>query len=243
MTKSKRWTASKRFWETQVVSRHRDDSDEFYRLKAREHAALLSEKDRSVGIVDLGCGAGELLAHFARYATVEAALDYSESMLDRARQRLDGRGIELILEPDICTRMAQAKYPAWIACGSVNQYLDERAQRRLLTTFARNARATSLYYFDCVDPIRYAVRNLGCDYLATGLPSVRAIAAFAFRTARQILSGDVFRAARWLGSESMGWGYLPYFWRRECARLDLHVEFVSSAMYEYRYHVMVRKIA
>lgn len=243
MTSYRRAGLSKRFWDRQVESRHREDSDHFYLLKAREHAALLSESDRSIGIVDLGCGAGELLAHFARYARVNAAIDYSESMLARARERLADRRIELILEADVCARMAIAGQAVWTACGSVNQYLDERAQKRLLVTFAANPKARSLYYFDCVDPIRYAVRSLGCDYSAEALPSLRAIASCVVRIGRQIVSGGAFRATRWLGSEAMGWGYLPVFWRRECERLNLQVNIVSSALYEYRYHVMVRKNA
>ena len=46
---SRRSSASKRFWDNQMTSRHRAGGDRFYRLKAHEHAALLSVPDRSRG--------------------------------------------------------------------------------------------------------------------------------------------------------------------------------------------------
>ena len=241
MRLAEKCSASRSFWERQIGSRHREDSDRFYRLKAREHAALLSEADRSSGIVDIGCGAGELLAYFARHAKVEAAIDYSESMLTRARERLAAYGIDLVHEGDVCTRMATAPQRVWTACGSVNQYLDERAQRKLLQVFAANRAARALYYFDCVDPVRYAVRGLGCDYSAVRRPSLKAVVSCMVRVGTETVSGRLFARARWLGSAAMGWGYLPIFWREECSALKLHVEFASSALYEYRYHVAVRK--
>ena len=237
----RRSSASKRFWDNQVTSRHRADDDRFYRLKAHEHAALLSAPDRSRGIVDIGCGAGELLSHFTVRARVVCAIDYSESMLERARRLLAGYDIEFIHEVDVCGRMPTMDPPVWTACGSVNQYLDPRSQKELLNVFAGNERARALYWFDCVDPMRYAVRGLGCDYASARGPSLKALAGSLVRIGKQALSGGVLASARWLGSGAMGWGYLPCFWRQECERLSLEVEIVSSTMYEYRYHVMIRK--
>ena len=238
---AKRSAASKRFWDKQVSSRHRAEGDRFFRRKAREHAALLADEDRSRGIVDIGCGAGELLWHFAPKARVECAIDYSESMLSRARVRLAQYGVRLIHETDVCGRMAALEYPVWTACGSVNQYLDPRSQRELLRVFARNHHARALYWFDCVDPVRYAVRGLGCDYSSERSPSLKASLAGIVRMTRQAVSSGLLANARWLGTGAMGWGYLPSFWRQECKGLGLGVDIVSSAMYEYRYHVVIRK--
>ena len=241
MISSRRSAASKKFWDKQVTSRHRAEGDRFFRLKAQEHAALLSDKDRSSGVVDIGCGAGELLAHFALRAKVACAIDYSKSMLNRARARLEGSGIRLIHEVDVCRRMAEVDQAVWIACGSVNQYLGPRAQKRLLDVFRNNQHSRALYWFDCVDPVRYVVWGLGCNYLADRAPSLKALLWSLVLMSRQAMSSGILAKARWLGSGAMGWGYLPCFWRQECKRLNLHVEIVSSARYEYRYHVMIRK--
>ncbi len=241
MSSSRRSAASKRFWDRQVTSRHRTESDRFFRLKANEHAALLAEEDRTDGIVDIGCGDGELLAHFALKANVECAIDYSESMLNRARGRLEGSGIHLIHEVDVCSRMGEVSQPVWIACGSVNQYLGPQPQRRLLEVFASNEHARALYWFDCVDPLRYAVAGLGCYYAAERTPSLKAALWCLVMVGRQFVLGGLFASARWLGAAAMGWGYLPCFWREECKRLKLDVAIVSSAAYEYRYHVAIRK--
>ena len=241
MMSSRRSSASKRFWDNQVTSRHRAGGDRFYRRKAHEHAELLSAPDRSRGIVDIGCGAGELLSHFATKARVDCAIDYSEAMLNRARLLLAGYDIEFVHDVNVCGRMATMDQPVWTACGSVNQYLDPRSQRKLLDVFAANQRARALYWFDCVDPVRYAVRGLGCDYASARSPSLRALAGSMVRIGKQVVSSGVFGNARWLGSAAMGWGYLPCFWRQECERLSLGVEIVSSTLYEYRYHVMIRK--
>jgi SAM-dependent methyltransferase len=81
------------------MSLNRESGDEFYRKKAREHRDVLSDNDAQYGILDLGCGAGELLEQLAPLAKVAVGIDYSPAMLAAARRRLDGRfELERILD-------------------------------------------------------------------------------------------------------------------------------------------------
>ena len=55
----------------------------------------MKPEEKAGGCVDLGCGAGELLYYFSDHAKIDMGLDYSRSMLDVARRRLDGKSITL----------------------------------------------------------------------------------------------------------------------------------------------------
>lgn len=246
---------SQAFWSRQTSSRHRFSTEAFYAAKAEEHTALFAEDDCRAPAVDLGCGAGELLLHLAARLNVRAGLDYSGSMLEQAKIRLAGTGIELV-QGDAFEYLPGRPLQVWLTCGALNQYLAPEALHRFLDLFLREAAPRSLYLFDCVDPVRYAALPYGTSYVRTappaaarrrgGIAAVRGVAGTVVRTLRAAVDAARLAARsrtgfRELAGPGMGYGYLPLFWLDACEARGLEVEIVSSRYYEYRYHALIRK--
>lgn len=241
----------KEFWNRQKSSLHRSDDEWFYRGKAEEHASAMSPQERSLEGIDLGCGAGELLFFFMDHANIKAGADYSQSMLDAAEERLKGKGISL-LNVDIFDYLPTSNYPVWTTTGAINQYLDPARMNAFLDIFAKNETARSLFLFDCVDPVRYALMPFGISYRPPAVKGAKGLKDYlrpAYRRLRSLVlaarlaSGLLEKNVRKLPGAGMGFGYLPRFWIGAAADRKLQIDIVSSRYYEYRYHISLRKIS
>ena len=51
----------KSYWSNKQSSMNRSSSEIYYQIKAKEHSLLLENANIRKGIIDFGCGAGELL--------------------------------------------------------------------------------------------------------------------------------------------------------------------------------------
>ena len=235
------------FWKTQTSSLHRSSDPKFYERKALEHASLMTSEERSSPCLDLGCGAGELLEYLQRHVNVTTGLDYSESMLEVARQRLNGSGITLT-NADLFQYLKFSTEQTWMTTGAINQYLDSKSLQRFLELFRNNEKARSLYLFDCVDPIRYFIWPFGLSYLPEQKKqkSLRTYFRFAYRYARRAyvcmkLAVGLLDSSEVKLGIGMGYAYSPNQWRSILKSFDLDCEIVSSMFYEYRFHVIIRK--
>jgi SAM-dependent methyltransferase len=237
---------AKNYWQKATKSHHRFATEQFYKEKAEENAALMNHEDRNSSCVDLGCGAGELLYYLSFLLNVQVGIDYSDSMLKAARHRLVDKNISLINQ-DLFVYLKTADHKVWITTSAINQYFDATDQKRLLDIFIKNQSATAFYLFDCVDPLRYAILNFGISYLPKAPESkIKAIAKYCYYTFK-----GAWLLCRWalksgsgaycLGPSRMGWGYFPRFWLKEGALRNMNVKIVSSHAYEYRYHVLLHK--
>ncbi|MGE3643989.1 MAG: class I SAM-dependent methyltransferase [Beijerinckiaceae bacterium] len=240
----------KAFWNNQTSSLHRGHDSRFYARKAEEHAALLTNEERSAPCIDLGCGAGELLEYLQHHVNVTVGLDYSETMLAEARQRLSGSKIKLV-NGDLFEFLPAASEPTWMTTGAINQYLDPQQTQCFLQLFKDSPSARSLFLFDCVDPVRYSIQPFGLSYLpaqASKRSRMRAMLWPAYMLARRAITGMRLSlgllgrsGGAKLGRRGMGYGYTPAQWRLFLKPLGLECEIVSSRFYEYRFHVIVRK--
>lgn len=231
----------KDFWEGKTTSLHRSDSDDFYRLKAAEHASVMHEKDRGLSSVDIGCGAGELLYFLSDYCPVRVGLDFSESMLEVARERLKDKDIALI-NKDVFDYLGSSEERVWLACGSINQYLNEYGQQRLLDIFLSNSQASAIYLYDSVDPVRYLALPLGLRYFPSPAPKPIRVMHNALFLLKIIVASVINPGSpSVVNLGDMGYGFFPRFWLSECSKRGLDVEIFSSRYYEYRYHVAIRK--
>lgn len=241
---------AKMFWNAQTSSLHRSDTPDFYEKKAQEHASLMTQEDCESSCVDLGCGAGELLFYLLDQVNVKVGLDYSESMLSAARQKLQGKTISLRSD-DIFEYLPQSDCQVWTTTGAINQYLSEEDMAAVLDIFVRNKSVRAFYLFDCVDPIRYFLMPHGIGYRAfygnsqqnSAVYRKVVLLAHRIRTALRLALGFPNRLPTKLGSMGMGWGYPPSHWFSAAETRGLGVEVVSSRYYEYRYHVILRKPA
>lgn len=238
----------RKYWNTKNKSGQRYQSKEFFDSKAKEHFSLIDDNCLAKGVIDLGCGAGEVLEGYLRnnYKVI-AGMDFSTSMLDEARKNLSGYDISLF-EGDVFKVLPEAKYSAWIATQSLNQYLPPHKLEEFIKLFEENDNVKQLALFDCVDFLRYLYMPIhGFRYDSTGLGSggFRKKLGFYKAMIRILLELTVFlitgaKPYKFLGVE-MGYGYLPLFWMSLAKKYNLTAEIYSSKFYEYRYHVVFHK--
>lgn len=237
------------FWKDQTSSLHRSGDPHFYTRKAVEHASLMSQLEKERPCLDLGCGAGELLVHLKNHMNVVTGLDYSESMLDKAKKRLADSEIRLI-NTEFFEYLKIATESTWMTTGALNQYLNLKSTTHFLTLFKNNDDAKSLFLFDCVDPIRYAAMQFGLSYIPSvtsnsrGLRDVVRYIRWRLRLIQfglKLSLGLIGRSNVKIGRVGMGYGYSPQVWHGLLSELNLRGEVVSSLFYEYRFHIIIRK--
>lgn len=234
------------FWSNQVESLNRGDNDEYYRKKALEHRSVFAHADAQKGALDLGCGAGELIEQLSAFVKINTAIDFAPSMIEAAKKRLYPAFEGEIVQADVFAFAAGSEDPVWMSTGAINQYLEADRLRDFLDVFRANDSAEAIYFFDCIDPLRYDLLFLGISYRPEHmLPLTRKglikrqldKLSVAFR----LVSGRYDGSSLYMGSPGMGFGQRPSFWLKLCAERGLKIEIISSRYFEYRYHVIIRK--
>lgn len=238
----------KQYWQGKEKSGHRFDTEDFYKSKADEIASIVEPEHRKLNCIDLGCGAGELLFYLQDYLNIEVGLDFSDSMLAKAKIRLSDKNITLV-NADLFEYLPNHTHQVWLTCQAINQYLNSIEQEKFLELFANHPKSKALYLFDCVDPIRYQVLSLGSSYIfKNSKNSKESLKETFYAYIKQIKF--CFKMAikspnsicQKIENPGMGYGFLPKFWLFECEKRHLHIEIFSSKYYEYRYHVKIKKL-
>tara|TARA_A100001035_G_C27767720_1_gene494592 strand:+ start:602 stop:1354 length:753 start_codon:yes stop_codon:yes gene_type:complete len=243
--------SSKDFWDSQSSSFHRLDSKVFYDKKANEHAQIIQPNDRESGIIDLGCGAGELIEYLNELVNIEIGIDFSSSMIRAAKKRIKKtHNIKFLVSntDETFDFLKKSTQPVWTTAGALNQYLNLNEIKKLMEIFNANEHVRSFYLFDCVDPIRYKVLDFGCSYLSQKKKSkkyklIKRAKIYLRRLifAMELTSGLLNKESYRLGLPNMGYGHLPQLWLKFGDDFSLHTNIVSSRFYEYRYHVIYTK--
>ena len=140
----------------------------------RELSSLSSVRGRN--ILDLGCGAGQILSFFYADGAACEGVDSSSEMLSRCDMRLyDTRsrgGSYTLVKNDMAVYSPRGKKTfdfAYSACDSIN-YLDKRALGELLSYMAAYMAPGSFFAFDIINPAgkfpeRETVRRPGGDII------------------------------------------------------------------------------
>ena len=260
-------------WSAQSSSGNRSDTPVYLERKASETYAILRDYcDYSTEpVVDLGCGAGELLVYLLGSINIVKAVDYSESMLSAAKLRLCN--IQLQSAPEfVCAGvdiLSDLSEGVWISTGALSQYSSRDQLREIISCFQQNNSAKHLILFDTIDPVRFLMLPLiaySNDYDSNGIacePNERINKArlakmlvFAKRLLRILvyvpfstllsftrLAFGAFGSSGVcrLRGSLMGYGVFPSFWNLAARRFGLKLSLVSSREFEYRYHVVISK--
>ena len=235
---------SRDFWNLQTKSLHR--SPDIYKKKAKEHISIIKASYRKLPIIDLGCGAGELLEFLIGKLNIEEGIDYSQSMLNMAEKRLGSKVKFKLVEKNIFDFLENSNKKIWLTTGALNQYLNPEEIEKLISTFVFNKNVSTFYLFDCVDPLRYSLMGLGIEYFKKSLDLNKTInllkSVKKFINFIKLYSSTIKnKGSAYLGKTSMGYGYVPSYWIELANNSGLNINIVSSMYYEYRYHVILTK--
>lgn len=238
----------KAFWDNQESSYNRSESEVYLRKKADEHIGLIEYRSKKTDeILDIGCGAGELLFFVASELNVKTAIDYSDLLLNKARKNLKAHKEINFIKSDVFEYLSKAKSKEkiWMTTAAVNQYLDNSEVCQLIEKFCENKEAKSFYLFDTIDYIRYKMNICGSSYKNQSFFK-KNIFRRLFKKIKCIINIiKLFmiynRETVRLHSTAMGYGHSPQFWLFLAKKYNLEVEIVSSRYFEYRYHVILWK--
>ena len=249
-------------WSSEIHSGNRSDSDEFLERKAKEHRSVLVDYCNYIygqSIVDLGCGAGELLASLASFMTITTAVDYSQSMMGRCRQLLASKNITDIatIISDISI-LPSLSHKYWVSTGALSQYSDMYQLELIFQSFIRNKDVTHIVFFDTIDPILYLVRVFGltsyfnlkqeCRDTESLSTNRRAKISSSFKQILHSLASILLLRAIFynkpikIPGSIMGYAVSPAVWNSLCKKYNLNLTQVSSREFEYRYHVIISKL-
>jgi len=250
-------------WSNQSNSFNRSDSFKYLERKSLESHSVLFEYCSYNGedVVDLGCGAGELLEHLISKLNITQATDFSSTMLATCKKRISKRyplinlkytnaGIEYL-------PLLNEEY--WISTGALSQYSSLSQIAEILYCFKENSSAKYLILFDTIDPVRYFLQPLiGYKNYSAGeqknsssnhttalklldkFKQFRFALTFSYKSIESICL-SVLRSVQRLPGSLMGFGVKPTLWKIETQRLGLGCYIVSSREFEYRYHVLISK--
>jgi ubiquinone/menaquinone biosynthesis C-methylase UbiE len=111
------------WWASKQEGAHRYQTEDYLEQLAYEVLCLFPQGGI---LIDVGCGSAQLLAHLAPHYDEVIGIDYSPSMLEAARQRLDAFGLKNVrLElGDACQFPPSVSRADVILSNGVVQYLD-----------------------------------------------------------------------------------------------------------------------
>lgn len=241
MKGSSMYNKSFNFWKNKEQSLNRESSPEYYRRKSAEIYSVISFYDKSLGLIDFGCGAGELLHPLSQKLNCNiTAVDYSESMLKAARERVKSENVFFECQDALdFSEKTDVKSTIWMSCGAANQYSCKRELVKFINNFLRNPHTKQLLLFDTIDPLQYILFNAGIIFSY----SPRRKGGFLKRTLELFKNLLVYKAYKLIVplSVGMGYGVKKSFWRQEFITTNIEVKILSSMYFEYRYHVVLEK--
>jgi len=227
-----------KYWGKQNTSFLKVDTEEFYERKVEEHVQCMTNTEKILKIVDLGCGAGELLFYYEKKVYIYEAIDFSKTLLGKAKQRCSRSKIKFIYN-DFLTYVKSSEAEIWIASESVNQYLVSTELETLVYYFKNSIFSQSMFLYDTVDPDKRFLLEEGRTLYDRFTPKRKIILKNALKKLWMGLNKSYLNEMESYGIA--GYGYRPHFWFNMAKKFDLDIELVSSKFYEYRYHVIIRK--
>ena len=116
-----------------------------------EFAARVLELKPSDRVLDLCCGGGRHLVHFARITGHAAGLDYSLTLLDRGRRLLGGRG--RIVRADMRAIPFVGAFDAVTSFfTSFGYFQDDSENMQVIYETARALKSSGRFFIDCANP-------------------------------------------------------------------------------------------
>jgi cyclopropane-fatty-acyl-phospholipid synthase len=228
------------YWAGRHDAGHRSQTADFLRKEADEKLYHLGE-GRS--LLDIGCGAADLLQFLAPSFERAVGVDFSPSMLDLARRTLAAEPatahVELVEADDRTVWMRVEGDFDRITTAAVVQYFDADTLGRFIANCRRRLNPGGVIaLFDVIDPRLMFLFERGV--LTDRARTVPMVPALLIGSARASVRRLVRRWHR-LAPVEMGFSHHPTAVARIARSVGLETEIVSSMYYEYRYHALLRR--
>lgn len=226
-----------RYWSARVSGGHRYQSEDFFQKEAREK---LYHLDNGESLLDFGCGSADLLVYYAGIYRHIVGVDFSSSMLENARKRVEvfncAGQITLVHADDASVWEEVPQSFDRITAGQVIQYFD----RGKIDTFIGQASSRlngngRLIFFDVIDPRIHYLFELGLfgkEKVGTVKMAIRMLANFFSKRLRRLKA---------LPTAEIGYAYRPEEISEIARKHGLHSEVIWSMYYEYRYHLILTR--
>ena len=119
-------------------------------------------RNKAGNILELCCGTGRLTIPIAKEGYTISGVDFTASMLERAKAKASGAGVEIeFIEADIRTLDLQKKYDLiFIPFNSIHHLYRNEDLFRVFRVVKKHLKEGGLFLFDCFNPdIRYIVEG------------------------------------------------------------------------------------
>jgi cyclopropane fatty-acyl-phospholipid synthase-like methyltransferase len=224
------------YFSDKKIGSYKFSTDDFFRKEAREK---LFHLNGGRYLLDFGCGAGELLIHYAPNYEKVVGVDFSISMLFEAERKIwqeHYKNVDLILADDkMIWNKLNFSFDR-ITATSVIQYMTPEQT----DSFVENASAYlnddgKIAFFDIIDPRLYSLWKIGWFS-----------GNFKFWKSLSKINLQAFMQTSTLKScpiDEVGATYNPYIIENIANKHDLKMECVRSMYSEYRYHAILSKVS
>jgi cyclopropane-fatty-acyl-phospholipid synthase len=229
----------KQYWENRHDGGHRHQTEDFLEKEADEKLFHIMG-GRS--LLDFGCGSADLLVYYVPRFDAVVGVDFSLSMLKEAEKKLELFGlcdkkVELIHADDASVWAIVSQSFDRITAAGVIQYLRPQQIKDLIVHAMQHlSEDGKIVLFDVIDPMLYFLFELGL---------FRSGKRRTISFLKRLLNVAMDRAIRkWKHQppSELGYLYSPNMMITMLQKYPVSVEIARSMYYEYRFHVIIRRL-
>ena len=223
-------------WNNLSDGDHRFKSEEFYRKEAKEKLFHLGSGNK---LLDFGCGSADLLVYYHSNFSELYGVDFSESMLENARNRIDqfeASNTRLIRADEIeVWEIIDHDFDIITNAGVVQYFTLEQLDYFIKNASEHLREGGKIVLFDVIDPRTHILWELKL-FVNHPVGKLRVIGRYLMLLLRR-----QYRRIKKLPLNQKGNAFYPGVFDSIATKYSLHYEHVRSMYYEYRYHVVLSK--
>jgi len=218
------------YWSDRTNGGHRFQNEDFLKKEAQEKIFHMAG---GKSLLDFGCGSGDLLIYFIPEYEWVTGVDFSESMLEKAQEKIQIFGytnVQLIhADDESIWRKIDQSYDRIINV-EVIQYLSIAQIEKFINNAATKLNPDGkIIFFDIIDSRLF-------DLWRAGLFSKNSHFVKVCLRLMIIKISNLFKDEP---KDIMGYSYDPNIIEKIAQKYGFQLEYVQSMYYEYRFHAIL----